>query len=84
MIFGTSIIKGKLGSENISVAYLSSSDVTRGGQSSSIYYLPNIISETDLSDSNVTLVCGEDRQIKAHTIVKDKWGIAQSRTKFEF
>ena len=34
----------------------------------------NIKSETDFSDSNVTLACGEDRQIHAH-----KWGIAQSR-----
>jgi hypothetical protein len=34
----------------------------------------NIKSETEISDSNVTLVCGEDRQINAHKIVKDKWG----------
>ena len=42
----------------------------------------NIKSETDLSDSNVTLVCDEHRQINAHKIVKDKW--AQSRNQLNW
>jgi hypothetical protein len=32
----------------------------------------------EIRDSNVTLVCGEDKQIKAHNFFKEKWGIARS------